>query len=71
MKEKPQHIMLPFFIGLVSPGLERPAPQKGPAYRAYPVKLSFFETFMLLTLCLKKILFKKEMAERVNVEIWT
>jgi hypothetical protein len=70
MKEKPQQILLPFFIVLVSPGLERPALFAGPASRANFIKLSFFETLMCLALCLKKILFKKEMAERVKIEIW-
>jgi|GEM_PF-5914927 len=70
MKEKPQHILLLFFIVLVSPGLERSAFFSGPASRANLFIISFFETLMCLALCLKKILFKKEMAERVNIEIW-
>lgn len=70
MKGKSQKILLPFFIVLVSPGLEWPALFQGPATRAKILKLTFFETFISLVLCLKKFLQKKEMAERVNVEIW-
>ena len=71
MKEKTLYILLPFFIVLVSPALERPAFLSGPASRANIFELPFFETFISLILCLKKFLFKKEIAERVNVEIWT